>query len=273
MEIDFSTYSLEELYEVKNNIDATTYPDRYNEILKQISIKKAKETKEKPSDKFHGRSIDFMEDPLAKATQWTPLAKGGANFTTHIMDHSHPTKIRFKPSIGLYLFTLAFIGGSIYMLVAFENQLLTYGKWPNSLEDYLQTFGPFVFVGFTILLIVKLMETIVFDKKRGIYWKGISKPSIRNRSSGSSKFTRLHRIHAIQIIAELCDGDDSSDYYSYELNLILKNAKRLQVIDHGNLQNIRSDGYELARFLGVPIWEKIEQNKRSFLSKLLRIKF
>lgn len=67
----------------------------------------------------------------------------------------------------------------------------------------------------------------------------------------------LDDICAIQLISEYCSGDDSS-YYSYELNLVLKDASRINVIDHGNKTRILEDTQILADFLDVPVWNAID---------------
>ena len=69
-------------------------------------------------------------------------------------------------------------------------------------------------------------------------------------------FTKLDDIHAIQLISEYISGKKSS-YYSYELNLVLKDASRINVIDHGNDSTISSNAKVLSRFLDVPVWDAI----------------
>ena len=65
----------------------------------------------------------------------------------------------------------------------------------------------------------------------------------------------LGEIHGIQIIKEYCSTKNGG-YYSYELNLVLKDASRVNVLDHGNGARLRRDADELAGFLGgVPVWD------------------
>ena len=65
---------------------------------------------------------------------------------------------------------------------------------------------------------------------------------------------KLEEIYAIQLLKEYCRGDKSS-YYSYELNLVLEDASRINVVDHGKLNLIRSDAEKLAAFLDIPLWD------------------
>ncbi len=47
----------------------------------------------------------------------------------------------------------------------------------------------------------------------------------------------------------------NGSYYSYEINLVLHNASRVNVIDHGNHQAVIEDAETLAQALGVPLWD------------------
>jgi hypothetical protein len=70
---------------------------------------------------------------------------------------------------------------------------------------------------------------------------------------------RLSDIHAIQLLQEYVSTSSSSGsssrYYSYELNLVLKDGNRLNVVDHGKLSLIRTDAEQLGQFLNVPVWD------------------
>lgn len=63
----------------------------------------------------------------------------------------------------------------------------------------------------------------------------------------------LKSIVAIQIIGEHVPTDDGS-YKSFELNLVLEDSSRKNVVDHGNLKSIISDAEILSDFLNIPIW-------------------
>ncbi|MEL6133809.1 MAG: hypothetical protein AAFR59_10645 [Bacteroidota bacterium] len=46
-----------------------------------------------------------------------------------------------------------------------------------------------------------------------------------------------------------------TDYKSYELNLVLKDARRIQIVDHTYIQQIRTDAAQLRDFLEIPVWD------------------
>ncbi len=95
---------------------------------------------------------------------------------------------------------------------------------------------------------------IVFDKYKSSFWKGRKSPDEVSERKEIKYFTELANIHALQIISEYCSGNKSS-YYSYELNLVLKNGSRINVVDHGNLTKLREDAQTLSAFLGKPVWD------------------
>jgi hypothetical protein len=67
---------------------------------------------------------------------------------------------------------------------------------------------------------------------------------------------RLEDVYAIQLLSEYCCGNESR-FYSYELNLVLKDGGRMNVIDHGNRAVLREQARELSLFLGKPVWDAI----------------
>ena len=48
---------------------------------------------------------------------------------------------------------------------------------------------------------------------------------------------------------------NKNSYYSYELNLVLEDGSRVNVVDQGNLKRLRSDAQTLSRFLDKPVWD------------------
>ena len=64
----------------------------------------------------------------------------------------------------------------------------------------------------------------------------------------------LSSIHALQLLSEFISGSKSS-YYSYELKLVLHDGSRINVVDQGNLERLRSDANTLSQFLDKPVWD------------------
>ena len=160
-----------------------------------------------------------FEDPIAMQTEWTPAKGGGANFCTHKMVQNGMGRLEFRASLGARLFYLVFAsaGGAMFY----------FGTIP-----------------------------IVFDQQRGFYWKGRKAPYEMYNRAALKNYARLEDIHALQLISEYCHGNKSS-YDSYELNLVLKDGRRLNVVDHGNHKQLRADAATLSRILDKPVWDAL----------------
>ncbi|MGD9320846.1 MAG: hypothetical protein PVH99_12810, partial [Desulfobacteraceae bacterium] len=55
----------------------------------------------------------------------------------------------------------------------------------------------------------------------------------------------------------LCSIGSKRSYYSYELNLVLRDSKRTNVMDHGDYEKLREDAQTLSQFLEKPVWDAI----------------
>ena len=195
-------------------------------------------------------------DPVAMQTEWSPAKGGGANFRTHKLVEIDPNRLEFRASIGARIFYLVFLFAGMTVLVAFS--LSGSLSWENS-------FSADVIVPMLIGLVFAVVggcmfyfgtAPIVFDKYKGSFWKGRKVPDETYNGNNLKYFASLADIHALQLLSEYCRGNKSS-YYSYELNLVLKNGSRMNVIDHGNPAKLREDAQTLSVFLGKPVWDAI----------------
>lgn len=66
----------------------------------------------------------------------------------------------------------------------------------------------------------------------------------------------LNRIHAIQLIGKRPELKCIT-FILYEMNLVLEDATRLNVIAHGDLEAMREDALALSEFLGKPLWDSL----------------
>jgi hypothetical protein len=195
-----------------------------------------------------------FNDPLALTIEWTPASGGGANFRTHKLVEVEFSRVEFKAAIGARLFYALFFFVGLGMGIAFtvENKIFE----DFSLEAIAPVLFSLIFVIVGGLLYYFGTSPIVFDKQRGYFWKGRKSPQDVYDKASIKKIASLGDIHAIQLVSEYIRGSKSS-YYSYELNLVLKDGKRITVIDHGNLNRLREDAKKLSEFLGKPVWDAI----------------
>jgi hypothetical protein len=196
-----------------------------------------------------------LGDDVATRTEWEPAKSGGSNFRTHrfvAVDHG---RAEFRATPGAVAFYLIFLLMGLGVMVVFT--IATRAIPEGSGEAFPLIFpivigSIFVAVGGGMLYFGT--APIVFDRGRGEFWKGRVAPYEAGNRLEIKHHTKLDRIHALQIISERCRTKNST-YYSYELNLVLDDATRMNVIDHGDLDDMRRDAETLAKLLGKPLWD------------------
>ena len=193
-------------------------------------------------------------DPVGDGISWSPIAKGGTSFRTHKAVIRDSSRFEFQLTTMMIIFPLAWILGAAFMLrmtfidILYEIQIVTI-----FIRVVLVIF---IFVGFYLLFMG--WNRRVFDKNIGYYWKGRLKP-IALTDPENYSLVRLDDIYAIQILSEYIrrsGGDAGSGFTSYELNLVLKSGKRINILDHSSLMGIRTDARMLSEFLKVPIFDR-----------------
>lgn len=178
---------------------------------------------------------------------WEPLKRGGANFKTHKLVFSDEDTIKFTGTIGAYLFGLAFlIPGLLIVLVGGA-------QW-----SILATIFGLFFASAGLFMLDFLVIPSLFNKRIGLYWKARQPIFTRLFTDKEAFSVNLEDIKAVQLLQEYVSGSDSS-YSSYEINLILANNERLNVVDHGHRESALNDAAYLADYLNVPFLNGLER--------------
>lgn len=186
-----------------------------------------------------------LQDPVALTTAWTPCRPRGTNFRTHVLRPPGPDRLAFRPALGAVLFCSTFIAAGVGIVVAMLSRAGP--ATPVSTYVVAAVFG-LVFGGSGVAVLWSLARPIVFDRKRRLYWKGWAAPR-----AGVGECVELDAVHALQVISEYCSGKGSG-FHSYELNLVLVDGTRRNVVDHDDPARIRRDSRTIANFLAVPLW-------------------
>lgn len=189
-------------------------------------------------------------DPIATQTGWGPARGGGSNFRTYKLVQVNPSRVEFKTTIGAIIFSLIFALPGIALLIF----LIPNVNW-SSIDSGITIallFG-LIFASLGGYMFYRQMLPIVFDKQEGFFWKGHKPQAGMLTNEAVVKYVRLESIHALQIVAEYISGKNS--FYSFELNLVLKNGNRINVVDHGNRKKLVEEAGALAEYLGVPVWD------------------
>ena len=192
--------------------------------------------------------FSIEKDEPVDWTKITPRAKfGGSWWRTHHLVALNKEILMFVPSVLVLLLGAFFLSVGVYLIFLVFR-----------LEDW---FAPFLLGGVLCLSGIKLMlmHTVAwFHKGSGNYTKrietsqklfntGIGKLLLRKQAS-----VKLIDISAIQLLKEKV-VDSDGDFYSYEINLVMKKGKRINVVDHGNEKAATSQAKRLATFLKIPL--------------------
>lgn len=200
--------------------------------------------------------VSRFDDPIAAKTEWSPAKGGGANFKTHNLVNVDYSRIEFRSSVGAKLFYLVFLLVGLGVMISISVSKISDGTFGLNAETLLMLAFGLVFASVGGGLLYYGSAPVVFDKKAGYFWKGRKSPREVFNKSSIKHLAKLEDVHAIQLISEYVRGNKSS-YHSYELNLVLKDASRINVIDHGNKKSIRENAETLSAFLDKPIWDAI----------------
>ena len=213
-------------------------------------------------------------DPLAAGIDWVPLKFGGSPQRGYRLVRTGPQSLEFRMTSKLPAPKGLLIGfGSLFLVIGYL--VLVEGA-----ELAHAVFAVFLMVlggGLLIILIFWFSYRRAFDLDLGFYWSTFSRMGpcpavvVGNPSEVRPRTPRCGRIadiHSLQILSEkvqtpqqrkglpdLSGKPPPVAFLSYELNLVLKNGVRVNVVDHGDLESLRSDARELSSFLGIPVWD------------------
>jgi len=229
-----------------------------DKALKDVDPAKRDEIAKKLLQKINMQDIDLsrFEDPLAAQTDWSPAKGGGSSFMTHKITRVSPYRIEFRASGGAKVFSIIFFLMGVGIVFGFSFIHSSHETFTISLDIIMPLLFGIFFTAIGGGLFYYFTTPIVFDKKKAFFWKGRKNPDDDFVINTVKNFARLEEIHALQLVSENCESDDNS-YRSYELNLVLKNGKRINVVDHGNETKLREDARTLARFIEKPVWDAI----------------
>ncbi|HCE44231.1 MAG TPA: hypothetical protein DET40_11845 [Lentisphaeria bacterium] len=193
-------------------------------------------------------------DPLALKTAWTPAKGGGANFRTHRLIQISPERMEFRSSMASKLFCLIFLCIGLAVMILVPVSMYNEGRIGVNADTLVPCIIGLVFAAIGGTMLYFSTRPVVFDRRSGHFWKGWQDPERMLNPETLKCYTKLDQIHALQLISEYIRGNKSS-YYSYELNLVLRDGSRINVVDHGDAAKLREDAQTLSKFLGKPAWD------------------
>ncbi len=197
-----------------------------------------------------------FNDEIAMNTMWTSTSRSSSSFKSHNLDNDDPNRYEFKPTFFSKIFAGIFLVLGLSMVIWFlQGSGILSGEGVDS-DLYMLLVVGSIFAVVGGFMVISSGKPIVFDKSNGYFWAGRKGPETVHNVAELKHAAKLEDIHALQILRrwKQSSGKNSSSYYVYELNLVLKDASRLNVLAHGNGYALIQDTQELAKFLEVPVW-------------------
>lgn len=193
-------------------------------------------------------------DPIARAVSWSPRGSSSTNARTCQLQEESDDRLVLRASRATKLLCGALVAIGAVCIAGFLAGALRAGEGTDRTE--LITAGVFglLFLGGGWLVYRLFGSPRVFDRRRNQYWRGGGSPDDPTAWLGVKDVTDLREIHALQILSKRVRSKNSS-YTCYELNLVLKDASRVNVLVTGRGQSLREEADRLGDFLRVPVWE------------------
>ena len=227
--------------------------------MKEIGPLQPNESTDTVVNKVLGRHVDprKFNDSIAAKTSWFPAKKGGTNINTHTLIDVNTSRLEFRASPSAKFIPIIFILAGFGLPIGLSASHIIHGTFSLNL----MTVPPIV-VGFILIIIAVVMwylstSCIIFDKTKGYFWKGRNDPQEKFENRTQNSFANLKDIHALQLISETCWRNENRTYRSHELNLVLRDSTRINVVDHGVKENIRECANRLSQFLEKPVWDAL----------------
>ena len=170
------------------------------------------------------------------ALDWTPLRAGGTGYSTHRLVATR-TGLVFARSWRTWAWTL---GGLAFAGLLTVSGLVTVLKGSLLLGLVVLPMGLLLLAGALLLLVTRAVR---FDGARRVI-------SIGGRRVPFSD------VLALQLLGERVREEEAPDFDSYELNVVLKDGTRLNVVDHAHRGQLEQEAQQLARLVDCRVLDE-----------------
>ena len=165
------------------------------------------------------------------------LLQKGPKFRSHKVIFNQDNAY-LKPTISSLLFCVVYIVVGLFLVglglfVYIKNNQVDFMIFLAGIGIAITTFG------FT--LIKPFIKQVTFDKNRGTFKNNIDRP------------VKIENIISLQIINKMITSKHGLSYPCYELNMFTKNGRRVNVLNHNDLDQLKNDAQQLATFLSVEL--------------------
>jgi hypothetical protein len=191
----------------------------------------------------------YTADKIAKKTGWSTAKAGLTSVNTTRLVQKDQNVLLVKITSRTVAFFSGLMLSSLVAGLAVVTELLQTQAF-NTVFIPLMVCAVFFMVG--VVSLFRLSQPMVFDRQRGYFWRGHKGKVAPTQIIKGAK--PLARIHALQVLSGR--GQYHTDN-NCELNLVMSDSSRINVMEHTCLITLSEDARKLAKFLQVPIWGKI----------------
>jgi len=145
---------------------------------------------------------------------------------------------RLKPTISSLLFCVVYVVVGLFLLAL---AVIVYIKNNQiDLTIFLGGFGISI-TTFGCTLMQPFIKQVVFDKSSGKFKNKIDRT------------VKISSIVSFQIVNKMVSSKHALSYPCYELNLLTKNGRRINILNHNDLDQLKSDAEKLSAFLSIEL--------------------
>lgn len=204
------------------------------EFLKRIAEKLGTFAKARDPSEFN--------DDIAKRTEWESFNTASSNLNLNrLMVDPDGQHLFYKPTTGLYLLSGAFVFMGLFCPVIIIGSTIQGGKPLIDKDVVAPVLICLVFAALGIGMFFGFRKRLRFDMTERCMIFG------ENR-------TYFSDIHALQLVVQ----GGGSKYRNYQLNLVLRGADRVYVMNYADSKTARADTSRIAAAMGMPdtkIWD------------------
>jgi hypothetical protein len=143
-----------------------------------------------------------------------------------------------KPTISSLLFCVIYVVVGLFLLtlaviVYVNNNQIDLTIFLGGLGISITTFG--------CALIQPFIKQVVFNKNTGKFKNNVDRT------------VKIDNILSLQIVNKMVSSKHALSYPCYELNLLTKNGRRINILNHNDLVQLKNDAEKLSVFLSVEL--------------------
>jgi hypothetical protein len=196
--------------------------------------------------------------PLAAPMKWKPARFGSNSFRTHDLIEIPPHRVELRAAGRPRRICRGLVFGGGVILVAFVLYAVLRGLSALSMEAFAVPVAGVTFIAIGWGMMRLEMKPMVFDVRTGWYWKGKAEAEPTQSWRPPKDAARIADIRALQLLSKRFSGAYAS-FKCYELNLVLTDGRRLNVLNHGDLSAIRSQAAAISKLIAKPVWDAVDE--------------